>query len=153
MRLYLLLLPAFLFVAIKACDAFSTMSISATSAKHILFDIPVSNNGGKCRIIAYKVRNKSGSASESNLPLFVRCWTHPPVKSHSLERTPGIRSLCDVSCRTRWIQIRRIFGNQPAGESSCAKMCVDGSFPRWIGHCCKIFDVHVCQPGPQFSAR
>ena len=67
MRLYLLLLPAFLFVAIKACDAFSTMSISATSAKHILFDIPVSNNGGKCRIIAYKVRMKSGSASESNL--------------------------------------------------------------------------------------
>ena len=42
-------------IGLEVCDAFAMMSMSAASAKHILFDVPVSNNGGKCRIIAYKV--------------------------------------------------------------------------------------------------
>ena len=35
-------------------QAFSGWKMSATSPKHVLYDIPVSNNGAKCRLIMYK---------------------------------------------------------------------------------------------------
>ena len=49
-------LAGLLSFAIVTCDALSTLSMSATAAKNILFDTPVSNNGARCRIILYKVR-------------------------------------------------------------------------------------------------
>jgi hypothetical protein len=38
-----------------ACNAFSSPTMSAATPKRTLFDIPVSNNGARCRIIIYKV--------------------------------------------------------------------------------------------------
>lgn len=46
-----------LLLLVASCDAFSVMSMSAatpTSSMHILYDLPVSNNGAKCRLIMYK---------------------------------------------------------------------------------------------------
>ena len=35
-------------------------ALSAATSKHILFDVPVSNNGARCRIITYKVQYGKG---------------------------------------------------------------------------------------------
>jgi glutathione S-transferase len=40
-------------IFILECDAFSAISMSLNS-KHTLYDMPVSNNGARCRIILYK---------------------------------------------------------------------------------------------------
>jgi glutathione S-transferase len=49
---YLLALSYF-FRTITICDAFTVVTMSLTS-QHILYDVPVSNNGARCRIIMYK---------------------------------------------------------------------------------------------------
>lgn len=50
---------AVLAFALLSCQAFSVLTMSAadtatSKSKHILYDIPVSNNGAKCRLIMYK---------------------------------------------------------------------------------------------------
>lgn len=54
-RTVLLVLYTILLVAPRV-DAFSVISMSAagSAARHRLYDLPVSNNGARCRIIVYK---------------------------------------------------------------------------------------------------
>jgi hypothetical protein len=54
------------------CNAFSSPTMSSATPKHTLFDIPVSNNGARCRIIIYKV-------SEGTSKLRIRMYSlfHP----------------------------------------------------------------------------
>jgi len=47
-------LVACLPLILATCEAFSVLTMSAAIPKHILYDIPVSNNGAKCRLIMYK---------------------------------------------------------------------------------------------------
>jgi hypothetical protein len=49
------LLVSYLPLLFLPCQALSIMSMSATSPKHVLFDVNVSNNGARCRLILYKV--------------------------------------------------------------------------------------------------
>lgn len=43
----------FLLLLVAFCQGFS-LKMSTPSTKHILYDVPVSNNGAKCRLIMYK---------------------------------------------------------------------------------------------------
>lgn len=46
---------ALFFMLGRVSKGLSRMSMSSTTGKKTLFDFPVSNNGARCRIIAYKV--------------------------------------------------------------------------------------------------
>ena len=59
--LIFLVAVVFLGVNVKATEGLSAPMTTATSAKRILFDIPISNNGARARIIAYKVRRSERS--------------------------------------------------------------------------------------------
>lgn len=48
------LLVSYLPLLFLACQALSSMSMSAGSPKHVLFDVNVSNNGARVRLILYK---------------------------------------------------------------------------------------------------
>lgn len=54
-RLFFFVATLYLGVNVKATQGLSSPMTTITSAKRILFDTPVSNNGARCRIIAYKV--------------------------------------------------------------------------------------------------
>ena len=58
MKLGLGLVTTSLLVLALVADGLS--SPSSTTPKNILYDFPVSNNGGRCRIIVYKVCIKEG---------------------------------------------------------------------------------------------
>lgn len=81
----------------------STMA-SPTTPKYKLFDMPVSNNGARCRLILYKVR--LGFVGFALSLLLCDAMIHLINFSLCLaEKYSGIGSGRRFSFRTRWIEI------------------------------------------------